>query len=256
MPERENRPAKERKLLPRYAWLHQCLLQDIGSGKYAVGSLLPTEAELSKAYGVSRHTVREATRRLVDSGMIRRQPSTGTVVTAARPTWPSPSYAAALGTMQEFMAFTERTRLEVFDEEVITLDEGEAGRLRCEVGSRWLLWHANRRLVEEDKIITYTRAMVRPEFESIKDRLHGNHPSMYRMLQEQFGQEVYKVEQEIESVLMPAVAVAQLGLDEGSPALRIVRAYRDRHDRLLTLSDNYYIANRFRLLTAWTKDGA
>ena len=49
---------------PRYVWLHACLHNDINSGIYPVGTFLPTEEQLGKTYGVSRHTVREATRKL------------------------------------------------------------------------------------------------------------------------------------------------------------------------------------------------
>ncbi|WP_442595257.1 GntR family transcriptional regulator [Parapusillimonas sp. JC17] len=237
----------------RYAWLHQCLLHDISSGRYPVGSLLPTEAELSKAYGVSRHTVREATRRLVDCGMIRRQPRRGTVIISDRPRMEQPILAAALGSMKEFMEYTDRTSLEVFREERVTVKEDEARRMSCEPDSNWVVWHANRRLVDQGTIITYTRAMLRPEFERIKETLHGHHPSILRQLEDDYGQEVVKIDQEIEAALMPDIALPRLELPEGSLALRIIRSYRDKHERLLTLSDNYHIASSFRLLTTWVK---
>ncbi|MGB6103415.1 MAG: GntR family transcriptional regulator [Pusillimonas sp.] len=237
----------------RYAWLHQCLLQDISSGRYTVGSLLPTETELSKAYGVSRHTVREATRRLVDSGMIKRQPRIGTVIISARPLTEQSNFAAALGSMKEFTEYTERTRLEIFQEEYTMVNESDAKQMRCETGSNWIVWHANRRLLEQNAIITYTRAMLRPEFEGIKERLHGHHPSILRQLEDNYGQEVVKIDQEIEAALMPDIALPRLGLPKGSLALRIIRSYRDKHDRLLTLSDNYHIAGSFKLLTTWIK---
>ncbi|HQN12873.1 MAG TPA: GntR family transcriptional regulator, partial [Quisquiliibacterium sp.] len=54
---------------PRYQQVADALARDIARGLYEVGSLLPTEAQLCTLFNVSRHTVREATRRLVDVGL-------------------------------------------------------------------------------------------------------------------------------------------------------------------------------------------
>ena len=109
-PAKPTRATPRSKTQPRYAWLHQSLLNDIVAGKYPVGSLLPTEAQLSATFGVSRHTVREATRRLVDTGMIVRYPSIGTVVTSAQPGAAQPSYIAGLGTMKDLLAYCPEER--------------------------------------------------------------------------------------------------------------------------------------------------
>jgi GntR family transcriptional regulator len=69
---------------PRRTTLHKSLsdelLRMIKNGDYPVGSNLPTENELCARFGVSRHTVREATRRLSDLGLVVRKPRTGTTV--------------------------------------------------------------------------------------------------------------------------------------------------------------------------------
>lgn len=238
---------------PRYVWLHQCLLNDICSEKYPIGSLLPTEEKLGKIYGVSRHTVREATRRLVDSGLISRHPSIGTVVRATKPTAP---YVSALGSLKELMDYTNTTRLEVLDEAKVKADEQMARNLLCEVGSEWMELHTKRYVAGEDTPISFTRIYLRPEFSGIKAHLHGNHLSIYTMLHEMYGQEVESVRQQIEATLMPAEAASLLHLNVSSPALRMLRCYFGKSGRLLTASDNLYIADRFKLLTSWSKDAA
>ena len=64
----------------RYAALAQSLLHDIESGRYPVGSLLPTEIELVEQFGLSRHTVREAIRQLQQVGLVTRRKGVGTRV--------------------------------------------------------------------------------------------------------------------------------------------------------------------------------
>ena len=246
----ERHSTRKVKAPPRYVWLHQCLLTDITSGKYPVDSLLPTEEQIGKIYGVSRHTVREATRKLVDSGLISRHPSIGTVVRATKPAAP---YVSALGSIKELMDYTNTTRLEVLSEVRIKADQLLARDLRCEVGSEWIELRTKRHLVGQDAPISFTKVYLRPEFAGIKAQLHGNHISIYAMLQELYDQDVESVLQQIEATLMPAEAAKLLHLKVGSPALRMLRCYFDKSGRMLSASANLYIADRFQLVTSWNK---
>ena len=57
------------------------LRRDLLSGSYAPGDKLPAEPELAAAYGVSRITLREAVRGLVEEGYLSRRHGVGTYVT-------------------------------------------------------------------------------------------------------------------------------------------------------------------------------
>lgn len=63
-----------------YRVLQDDILQDIESGTYEIGSMLPTQMELAEKYGVSRLTVREALKELIHRGYIESCPGRGTVV--------------------------------------------------------------------------------------------------------------------------------------------------------------------------------
>lgn len=60
----------------------QQLRSRIAGGEFAVGSLLPTESELSRELGVSRNSVREALRSLVHAGLLGARAGYGTFVRA------------------------------------------------------------------------------------------------------------------------------------------------------------------------------
>jgi LacI family transcriptional regulator len=60
--------------------ISQQLAADIAAGKYAPGARLPSEAQLTKRYGVSRPTVGRALRDLVVEGVIERRAGSGTYV--------------------------------------------------------------------------------------------------------------------------------------------------------------------------------
>src|SRR5690606_18533419 len=126
---------------PRYLWLRECLLNDIMQGKYPVGSLLPAENELTSIYGVSRHTVREASRQLADDGLISRRPGIGTIVCSREE---KPVYVAALGSLPELFQYTNSTRVEVHDSKDIVADVALAKVLECEEGAEWVVLTARR----------------------------------------------------------------------------------------------------------------
>lgn len=65
---------------PLYKQLAEKLQQEIDNGKRSAGSRLPTENELSKAYNVSRVTVRKALSELSESGYLERKSGKGTFV--------------------------------------------------------------------------------------------------------------------------------------------------------------------------------
>jgi DNA-binding FadR family transcriptional regulator len=63
------------------------LKEQISSGHYQINDKLPTEPELMTEFGVGRSSIREATKSLVQSGLLRIQQGAGTFVerTAANP---------------------------------------------------------------------------------------------------------------------------------------------------------------------------
>jgi len=66
--------------LPLHKKIEQDLLKKIKNGTYEEGQIIPTEMELSKAYGVSRPTVRQAVQTLVNEGYLEKRKKRGTIV--------------------------------------------------------------------------------------------------------------------------------------------------------------------------------
>lgn len=67
--------------IPLYFQLKTIIMDEIKSGNYTVGSLIPTEKEFSETYQISRTTVRQAITELVQEGWLYRVKSKGTFVT-------------------------------------------------------------------------------------------------------------------------------------------------------------------------------
>jgi GntR family transcriptional regulator len=70
--------------VPLYIQIEQDLRHLIDSGELAPLDRVPSEAELSKRFGVSRMTSRKGLDRLVAEGVLFRQPGKGTFVSAAK----------------------------------------------------------------------------------------------------------------------------------------------------------------------------
>lgn len=70
---------------PKYAQIVQAIRQRIADGKYPPGSMLPSEAQLIREFGVSRPTVVRALQTLQLRGEIDRQHGRGSFVKATPP---------------------------------------------------------------------------------------------------------------------------------------------------------------------------
>ncbi|WP_129583501.1 GntR family transcriptional regulator [Alicyclobacillus tolerans] len=71
--------------VPMYQKIKRQLIEPIERGEWPVGHPLPSEAELSQQFQVSRTTIRQAIGDLVSMGYVTRQQGKGTFVSQARP---------------------------------------------------------------------------------------------------------------------------------------------------------------------------
>lgn len=68
------------QVMPRYYRIYEDLYSQIASGKYPAGEKMPSETELCRTYGVSRGTIREAFKMLMQQGLLKREQGRGTFV--------------------------------------------------------------------------------------------------------------------------------------------------------------------------------
>lgn len=67
--------------IPLYEQLYDAIMEKIKSGEYPVGAMIPSEAQLSKMYGISRVTVRSGIQRLCNDHILEKKHGKGTFVT-------------------------------------------------------------------------------------------------------------------------------------------------------------------------------
>jgi DNA-binding GntR family transcriptional regulator len=237
---------------PRYQQLSALLAREIGEGRHPVGSLLPPEPELCRRFNVSRHTLREAVRKLCDQGLVTRHQGIGTRVRAAAAA--PQRYVAALGSLQELMQYTRQTRISLLSHREVIADDALARQLRCQPGEHWIEAETCRRPTDaapDDPPIVHMRIYMRPEARGLLAELDGGESWVFGLLEKHGGERIVEAQQVVGALAIPAASARVLGVKPRSPGLQVRRYYQGRNERLLSVSINVYPADRFELSTRW-----
>jgi GntR family transcriptional regulator len=238
--------------LPRYQQLSAVLAREIGEGRHPVGSLLPPEPELCKRFGVSRHTLREAVRKLCEQGRVARHQGIGTRVlaAAAQPR----RYVASLGSLQDLMQYTQRTRMRLLSHRDVVADAALARQLRCDEGDHWVVAETCRFAVDAaagEPPLVHMHIFVRPQAAGLVAELDGGESWVFGLVEKHGGDRIVEAQQVVGAMAMPAASARLLGVKPRSPGLHVRRYYFARDKRLLSVSLNLYPAERFELATEW-----
>ena len=231
---------------PRYLQVANDLIKRIAAGKYPVGSNIPTETELSQSYEISRHTVREALRRVHDAGLISRRRRSGTEVVAAMP---PTSYKQPINSIRDLLQYAEDTRLIVRDIASIKCDSALAELLGCRIGREWLRFDTMRVLPGDPRPVCVTTSYLNVDLPDIDKHIANLTGPVSAMLEAAYNLRIVNIEQSIQAIRLKRHEAKLLRIELGSPALRAVRRYFDERERLLELSDAIHPGDRFTYVT-------
>lgn len=227
---------------PRYQAVAQALVREIQSGHYPEGSMLPTESELCDRFSVSRHTVREAIRRLKDVGLVSRRPGVGTRVISTRI---GSRYIHSSDSIRDLMQYVRDVRLEIQTVETIALDEALADFLEAPVGAEWTHIYGLRYLAGEEAPIAKADVYLPPQYHLTYDDLANGHRPIYTVLEERYHLKVVRVDQKISAVILNEDEARTLGVDRNSAGLKVVRTYYAEDDELLQVAVSLHHGDRF-----------
>lgn len=238
---------------PRRTTLHKSLsdelLRMIKNGDYPVGSNLPTENELCARFGVSRHTVREATRRLSDLGLVVRKPRTGTTVVRQHA---QPQFGLALENTEQLTQYLETTALSVH--RVTTELSAHPTELRLEgVPADWLKVSTFRCVPGTDRPISWTDIYIRREYQAVVEHIGQQPGGVYPLFERLCDETVETIDMEISAATFPAAIAKRLGYTKSDPALLMVRRFRNPAGKLLEVAVSYYPPFGFRYMSRLTR---
>lgn len=227
-----------------YGLLAARLRTQITENRYPDGVALPTEAELAEIHGVSRQTVRRAFQDLVAEGAVYRVPGRGTFAYNDRG-----KYLRSSGSIEDLMALSLDTELEILDPPSIGVNIEVAGRLRLD--SDEVVTMRFRRIHEGLPYCVVTAFLPVPLgrglFEVPEFARAGSRHTMtvLSVVQRLAGRPIAGADQTITAVPAPPEECDAIDCRPGEPVLRIDRVYVDREKRLLELAVNHFNPRRY-----------
>ncbi len=136
--------------IPLYFQLEKLILEEIDNGNYPVGSMIPTEMELSQMFGISRTTVRQAISDLVREEHLYRIKSKGTFVAHPK---------LVQGFIQSIQSFDDDVRstgrtpsTEVLDLKLVELEPEVAQLMELPAGTKAIYLY-RKRFADDEPIV-------------------------------------------------------------------------------------------------------
>lgn len=235
-------PVAAGSALPKHALLARVLEQDLARGKYLVGTTLPSEPDLVQQFGVSRHTVRTALRTLQLRGLISSHQGLGSVVIATSASQP---YTQGFASAEDLLQYVASTRIVDVQRTEITVDGTLADWLGCRPGERWWRLVIVRCPLDSEHPSTLADVYLPYAYGALLVALPGSRRPIFRAIEEQFGETITEIRQEI-SAAMPTPSEAEaLQTPLGEPVLVIVRRYLGRHGQVLEATRTLHHAGQF-----------
>lgn len=237
-------PASARaEATPKYGAVAGALLEQIRAGRYRPGDMLPSEPELSRQFGVSRHTVRAALRSLYERGLIRSQQGRGSTVLA---TDVEPRYAHACDSIEDVLQYAAATPRRVIEARRITADRALATEIGCEPGYPWWEVHTSRQREAGGPVVASSLIWVPDAFGDVVQALADTAEPLFVLLERVHGVHVAQIRQSFFVSRADARVAADLDVGPGEPVMTVERRFFDERGGLLEVARTAHPAETFR----------
>ena len=229
---------------PHFGDIARDLTEGIVSGRFPVGSLLPTELALCAHYATSRHTVRAALHELQQLGLVSRRKNVGTRVESTSPT---NDFRPSLASVDDLVQFGSTHVRKVQEVGEITADGALAAELGCAAGTRWLRVSSLRMNDVADRLpVGWTDVYIDPAYAEIGGLVRSSPGVLISALIEaRYGRRIAEIRQEIRATSVPEAIAAALQAEAGATALKIIRWYLDATGQAFEVSVSIHPAERF-----------
>lgn len=231
-----------------YASLAREVRKQILQGRYAGGRRLPTEAEFSAKYQVSRQTVRRAFHDLVSEGMVYRVPGRGTFA-APR----DGAYVRQFGSVEDLMGLSADTEMDVIAPLRRQVDVNAAGRLR--LSSDIVCAVAFRRSHQGTPFCLTVVSLPPREGLALASATEltamgaTSDVTIIGLLDARLDAPIAEAEQSITVALADDRAAEALGCAAGHPLLRIDRLYLDTNGAPVELAVSHFLPELYSYRT-------
>jgi GntR family transcriptional regulator len=229
-----NRTLRSRPLLADLVRVQ--LREAISDGEFPVGSKLPNEEDLRLRFGVSRITLREAVRGLIEDGHVVRRQGSGTYVTQR------PSLLNSLDTNFSYTEYLEnsgrRASKRILDAVLVPADQATAEAMELEPGDP-VVRVRRVRIADGRPAIYSIDSMPADVVDAERDRPEFER-SLYRLLAER-NRPIEHGEAAVLPVLADQELAGILEVPVGEPLLHIRQTDFDQHGTPVLASLEWHV---------------
>lgn len=240
--------------LPLYYRIKSVLEERIRSGVLEPGSQLPSEADLCREFSVSRGTVRDAMRELVQSGLIERRHGKGSFVT------PDPVFASSpmkfSGLLEDLYDQVSKVQARAVEIEVGHAPSHILRTLGLRPGTTLTVVRRERHL--DGAPFAFTVNYLPTQIGERIDPKELRARPLLRILEERLGIRIDRAEQAMRATLADADVARRLATPFASPVMFAERVYFQQGDRPLQIAHSWYRADRYQFsvnLRRYRKEG-
>ncbi len=221
--------------------IEQQLLSEIHSGKYPVGSQIPTENEFASQLGVSRPTVRQALNSLAYKGYLTRVKGRGTFVAQAKILHESTSFITSYHAESQKSGSTLRTK--VLDVQVRRSEDYVALKLGIHPGEKVTQLTRLRSLENgtQQENVVYTVLYVPCKLFPDMETIDFTDLSFYDVLSSR-DLSVAHASKKLEVIPAPAEVAANLKISPFEPVIYIRSVGYTGFGTAIEYSESYYPA--------------
>jgi GntR family transcriptional regulator len=233
--------------LPYYQQLYTILRDEIVSGRWKPGDMMPSETEMIEQFDVSRITVRQALELLVEEGLIYRRRGRGTFVAV-------PGIEQGLNRIVSFTEDMRRRGLhpgtEVISSSIIPAPEEIAEKLQVPIGEE-LARYERLRLADGEPMSVEISHLVLRYCPSILENNYAEKP-LREELEQKYNIYLVRAHQVIHATTANRELAEQLLIAENAPLFYIERVSYSQLDlpveflRLYHRGDRYALYNELR----------
>ena len=198
--------------------LREVLLEKLNSGEWKAGEMIPSEHELCEEYGVSRITVREVLKELVQSGYLKRKQGKGTFVS-------KPSVEATLVSNYSLSADLKQKGISS-EFKLVSLsivDPSPSKKEFFELGDDDKLVEIIRTRTIKDEIYAWEKAYVPEKYLKDLSEEEIQNKGLYPSIKERTGLYPIEAEEKMEAVICPAYVAKQMNLPTNTAVFKIKR---------------------------------
>lgn len=230
-------------MTPAYVQISSHLRELLSAAEHGGEVRLPTEAELTRAFGVSRQTVRRAYAELVDEGLVERAAGRGSFPTRSR------RFLMSVDSVDDLLAVREDRELQVLTPLGVVSNPSAATKLGLPTDDVGFVVY---RLVHDDSPFALNQVYLPPKIAStlsdvgyLQTKGAAAKDSVIALLDRRLSNPVAMARQLILAVAAPQQVADAIGCEPGEPMLSMEFLYFDTADRPVQLNVNYYHPDRY-----------